>query len=67
MRNESAKKRNVDRAQRGELRILKMELILSERLKNEMRRIKQRIDNEKDRAKKAKMIKAYRKMSETLI
>jgi len=44
-----------------------MELILSERLKNEMHMIKQRIDNEKDRAKKAKMIKAYREMSETLI
>ena len=44
-----------------------MELVLSERLKNEMRIIKQRIDNEKDRAKKVKMIKAYRKMSETLI
>ena len=44
-----------------------MELILSERLENEMHIIKQRIDNEKDRAKKAKMTKAYRKMSETLI
>ena len=46
---------------------LKMELILSERLKNEMRMIKQRIDTEKDRRKKDKMIKAYRKLSETLI
>jgi len=46
---------------------LKMEIILRERLKNEMRRIKQRIDEEKDRTKKAKMIKFYRKMSETLI
>jgi len=46
---------------------LKMELILRERLKNEMCRIRQRIDEEKDRTKKAKMIKAYRKMSETLI
>jgi hypothetical protein len=44
-----------------------MELVLSERLKNEMHMIKQRIDNEKDRAKKAKMIKAYREMSETLV
>lgn len=44
-----------------------MELVLNERLKNEMRTIKQRIDNEKDRAKKAKMIKAYRDMSETLV
>ena len=44
-----------------------MELTVSERLKNEMRRIRQRIDNEKDRAKKARMIRAYRKMSETLI
>ena len=44
-----------------------MELIVSERLKNEMRMIKQRIDNEKDRRKKAKMIKAYRQLSETLI
>jgi len=46
---------------------LKRELILSERLKNEMRRIRQRIDKEKDLAKKSKMIKAYRKMSKTLI
>ena len=44
-----------------------MELILSERLKNEMHMIKQRIDTEKDRRKKDKMIKAYRKLSETLI
>jgi hypothetical protein len=44
-----------------------MELIFSERLKNEMCMIKQRIDTEKDRRKKSKMIKAYRKMSETLI
>jgi len=47
--------------------ILKRELILSRRLKNEMRRIRQRIDKEKDLAKKSKMIKAYRKMSKTLI
>jgi len=46
---------------------LKRELIISRRLKNEMRRIRQRIDEEKDLAKKTKMIKAYRKMSETLI
>ena len=46
---------------------MKMELALHEKLKNEMRRIRQRIDEEKDRTKKAKMIKAYRKMSETLI
>jgi hypothetical protein len=44
-----------------------MELIVSERLKNEMRMIKQQIDTEKDRRKKGKMIKAYRKLSETLI
>jgi hypothetical protein len=44
-----------------------MELILSERLKNEMHMIKQQIDTEKDRRKKAKMIKAYNKLSETLI
>ncbi len=41
--------------------------VIHERLKNEMHKIKKRIDNERDRAKKAKMIKAYRKMSETLI
>ena len=46
---------------------MKRELILSERLKNEMHRISQQINKEKDRTKKAKMIKAYRKMSETLI
>jgi len=46
---------------------LKRKLTLSERLKNEMCRIGQRIDKEKDRAKKAEMIKAYRKMSETLV
>ena len=46
---------------------MKRKLTLSERLKNEMRGIRQRIDKEKDRAKKAKMIKAYRKMSEMLI
>ena len=46
---------------------MKRKLALSERLKNEMRGIRQRIDKEKDRAKKAKMIKAYRKMSEMLI
>ena len=51
----------------GWIKNLKMEPILRERLKNEMRRIRQRIDEEKDRTKKAKMIKAYRKMSETLI
>ena len=46
---------------------MKRKLTLSERLKNEMRGIRQRIDKEKDGAKKAKMIKAYRKMSEMLI
>jgi len=46
---------------------LKREIILRERLKNEMHRIRQRIDEEKNPAKKTKMIKAYRKMSETLI
>jgi len=46
---------------------LKRELILRKRLKNEMRRISQRIDEEKNLAKKTKMIKAYRKMSEMLI
>ena len=44
-----------------------MELIVSERLKNEMDMIKRRIDAEKDRRKKAKMIKAYRQLCETLI
>ena len=46
---------------------LKRELILRKKLENEMRRIRQRIDEEKDQTKKDKMIKAYRKMSETLI
>ena len=46
---------------------MKRKLTLSERLKNEMRGIRQQIDKEKDRAKKAKMIKAHRKMSEMLI
>jgi len=35
-------------------------------LKNEMRGIKQRIDREKNPAKKAKMAKAYRTMSQAL-
>jgi hypothetical protein len=46
---------------------MKRELILSKRLKNEMRGIRQRIDKEKDLTKKSRMVKAYRKMSETLI
>ena len=46
---------------------LTKELTLIRNIKNEMRGIRQRIDKEKDRAKKAKMIKAYRKMCETLI
>ena len=46
---------------------LKMELILGDRLKKEMSKIEQRINKEKDLTKKAKMIKAYSKMSETLI
>jgi len=46
---------------------LERELILRRKLENELRRIWQRIDKEKDQAKKVKMIKAYRKMSETLI
>jgi hypothetical protein len=45
---------------------LKENLILSKRLKNELHKIWQKIDKEKDRAKKAKMIQAYHKMSETL-
>ena len=46
---------------------LESEPNLSKRVKNEMRRIRQQIDREKNPAKKTKMIKAYRKMSETLI
>jgi hypothetical protein len=46
--------------------VLPTELTLRKRLNNELRRIRQRIDKEKDRAKKAKMINAYRRMSETL-
>lgn len=46
---------------------LKRVPILSKRLENELRRIRHRIDKEKDLAKKSKMIKAYRRMSETLI
>jgi len=46
---------------------LTKELTLIRNIKNEMRGIKQRIDKEKNPAKKTKMIKAYRKMCETLI
>ena len=46
---------------------LESELILSRKLESELRRIRQRIDEERNRTKKAKMIKAYRKMAETLI
>lgn len=46
---------------------LKKELTLRKRLENELRRIRQRIDKEENPAKKNKMIKAYRKMSETLV
>lgn len=45
---------------------LKREQILNENLKNEMRGIRQRIDKEKDPAKKIKMVKAYRIMSKAL-
>ena len=67
--DEKRKREEKKRRSRTErwIKDLKMELVLSERLKNEMHMIKQRIDNEKDRAKKVKMIKAYREMSETLI
>jgi len=44
---------------------LESEKILKE-IKNELRRIRQRIDKEKNSAKKAKMIKAYLEMIETL-
>jgi len=43
---------------------LERELIRN--LKNEMRTIRQRIDKEKNSAKKTKMVKAYRKMSKAL-
>ncbi len=43
---------------------LERELIRS--LKNEMRTIRQRIDKEKNPAKKTKMVKAYREMSKAL-
>ncbi len=45
-------------------RDLERELIRN--LKNEMRAIRQRIDREKNTAKKTKMVKAYRKMSKAL-
>ena len=46
---------------------LKEELILRKRLNNELRRIRLQIDEKKDQVKKAKMLRAYRKMYETLI
>ena len=45
---------------------LTKELTLIRNVKNEMRGIRQRIDKEKNPAKKTKMAKAYRKMSEAL-
>lgn len=45
---------------------MKMKLVLIRNLKNEMREIRQRIDKEKNLAKKTKMVKAYRIMSKTL-
>lgn len=45
---------------------LKGTLTLLRNLKNEMRGIRQQINEEKDREKKTKMLKAYRKMSKTL-
>jgi len=46
---------------------LKRKVIISKRLENELHKIRQRIDKEKDLAKKAKMLKIYRKMSKILI
>lgn len=45
---------------------LERELTLIRNLKKEMRGIRQRIDKEKNPAKKTKMVKAYRKMSKAL-
>ncbi|MDH5419470.1 MAG: hypothetical protein OEY39_06660 [Candidatus Bathyarchaeota archaeon] len=45
---------------------LERELTIIRNLKNEMCGIRQRIDREKNPAKKAKMIKAYRMMSKAL-
>lgn len=46
---------------------LSTELTLSKKLNNELRRIRQRVDREKNRVKKAKMMKAYRRIFETLV
>ena len=46
--------------------MLKQELALHKRLKNELGRIRQQIDKEENPTKKSKMIKAYRKISKTL-
>lgn len=45
---------------------LEIELTIIRNLKNEMCGIRQRIDREKDPAKKAEMTKAYRIMSKVL-
>jgi hypothetical protein len=45
---------------------LTRELTIIRNIKNEMRGIRQRINKEKNPAKKTKMNKAYRKMSEAL-
>ena len=41
-------------------------LVVLGRLENELRRIRRRIDNEENPARKAKMINVYRKMSRAL-
>jgi len=46
---------------------LKREAIITKRLENELHNIRQRIDKEKDLAKKAEMLKVYHKMSKILI
>ena len=45
---------------------LGQEMAVIRNLRSEMRGIKQRIDREKDPAKKVQMIKAYRTMSKAL-
>jgi hypothetical protein len=49
-----------------ELVDLKRKLVVVRRLENELRSIRQRIDYEENPARKAKMIRVYRKMSRAL-
>ena len=49
-----------------ELVVLKRKLVVLGRLENELRSIRRRIDYEENPARKAKMIRVYRKMSRAL-